>query len=71
MKVTKQTLYKKEWAYRPLTMDTLVALVRNGSTKQTIESFRMKWHTSLPGERDKLAQKSLVFCSAVRSGRTG
>ena len=71
MKVTKQTLYKKEWAYRPLTMDTLVALVRNGSTKQTIESFRMKWHTSLPENGTSWHKKSLVFCSAVRSGRTG
>ena len=68
MKVTKQTLYKKEWAYRPLAMDVLVALVRDGSTKQTVESFRLKWRISLPGERDRLAQKMprILFGGAFR-----
>ena len=70
MKVTKQTLYKKEWAYRPLTMDTLVALVKDPGTKQTVESFRAKWLYSLPGGREKLEKKMprILFGGTFRKG---
>ena len=70
MKVTKQTLYKKEWAYRPLAMDVLVALVRDGSTKQTVESFRLNGAFHFPANGTDWHKRCLVFCSAALSGRT-
>ena len=70
MKVTKQTYSRKKWAERALTMDTLVALVKDGDTKQKTEHFRTKWQSSLPGQRTRLSitLPRLLFAGTFRKG---
>lgn len=70
MKLTKQTYYRKALAQRALTMDALVAVVKDGRTKQTIETFRAKWKYSLPDRRGKLASclPALLFAGTFRKG---
>ncbi len=71
MKVTKQTYYKKVLAQPSLTMDALVALVKDERTKQKVESFRAKWQTSLPSQRAKMTSglSELLFAGIFRKGK--
>jgi len=68
MKVTKQTYIRNIMRQRALTMEALVALVRDETTRWKIETFRTKWNTSLPSKRLRLelSLPRLLFAGTFR-----
>ena len=70
MRITKQKLYQKHLAERPLTMEQLVELVKDDKSKEMIERFRDKLRLAYPNKRYKVTQKipQLLFAGTFRRG---
>ena len=70
MRITKQKLYQKHLAERPLTVEQLVELVKGDKSKEMIERFRDKLRLAYPNKRYKVTQKipQLLFAGTFRRG---
>ncbi len=68
MKITKQTLYKKQIGRRTLTIEDAVELIKSDETKTKIEVFRQRLRTAYPNVHYPFTDKlpKLLFAGVFR-----